>query len=52
VRWATPECSVVLKERLVSEKYKQDSLGFLHYGSSVDASNLLRVDLPIFFSGH
>ena len=37
---------------MVSEKYKRDSLGFLHYASSADANNLLRFNLPIFSSRH
>ena len=31
-------------------RYKHDSLGYLHYTSSVDASNLLRFNLPIISS--
>ena len=37
---------------MVLGKYGQDSLGFLHYTSSGDASNLLRFNLPIFSSRH
>ena len=37
---------------MVLEKRRLDSLGFLHYTSSLDAGNLLRFNLPIFSSSH
>jgi len=37
---------VVPEERLVSRKCGPDSVGFLHYTSSLDASNFVCFNLP------